>query len=145
MSRNILLLLLICLMWNCTGLDDKKLPTDANGQIYFEEFELNTQRNYLLVKLVNESPYTLTSCKFSVNFYSTTSSQESPLILTEVSSDDVLDLLESVPKRSEIFFIRETLKPGYSTEVYFELNLDDLSRRTIYTQEILELKGKISP
>jgi hypothetical protein len=62
-----------------------------------------------------------------------------------VSADDVKDVEGYVPVLSENFFIRETLKPGYSTEVYFEFKLDDLSERNVFTQEIIELKGKVSP
>ena len=139
------LLIASLLIVACTGLDDKPLPSDARGQIYINGFELNAQRNYLLVNLINKSPYTLTSCKFQVNIYSIAQSQEDPLILTEVSADDVKDVEGYVPVLSENFFIRETLKPGYSTEVSFEFKLDDLSERNVFTQEIIELKGKVSP
>jgi hypothetical protein len=144
MSKASGLLIASLLIVTCTGLDDKPLPTDARGQIYFNGFELNAQRNYLLVNLINESPYTLTSCKLKVNIYSIAQSQEDPLILTEVSVNDVMDGEGDAPVLSENFFIRETLKPGYSTEVYFELKLDDLSGRSVFTQEIIELKGKAS-
>lgn len=145
LSKASILLIGSLLIVTCTGLDDKPLPTDARGQIYFKEFELNPQRNYLLVNLINESPYTLTSCMFQVNIYSMASNQEDPLILTEVNADDMKDDEGGAPSLSEKFFIRETLKPGYSTEVYFELKLDDLGGRSVFTQEILELKGKASP
>jgi len=43
---------------------------------------------------------------------------------------------------SHDFFIRETLKPGYSTEVYFEINLDFEKGQYIYSKDLVELKGR---
>jgi len=140
-SRSLLVLLSGLLLAACTGLDDEPLPKDTDDKIYFQEFELNAELNYVLTKLINESSYTLTSCRFRVNIYPSSSTTDTPLQLTEVKLGD--NILQGIlPALSESFFIRETLEPGYSTEVYFELALDRLYGPAVFTKEIVELKGR---
>ncbi|MCF6237364.1 MAG: hypothetical protein L3J79_00880 [Candidatus Marinimicrobia bacterium] len=140
-SRLSLSILFLALFAACTDFDDQALPTDAQGQIYFQEFELNADRGYVLTKLINDSPYTLTSCRFRIKIYPQNSTSELPLKLSEVSSDD-FRTSGSAPGLTEDFFIRETLEPGYSTEVYYELQLKGLGGLAVFTKELVSLKGR---
>lgn len=130
------------LLVGCTDLDDNALPLDSHTQIYFQTFELNPERNYVLGKLINNSPYLLTSCRFRINFYPELPKSEEPLTLRKIDPKELIPLGKT-PTLSKDFFIREPLKPGYSTEVYFEIRLNDLNGSTDFTREIIELKGRV--
>ena len=127
----------------CTGLDDEALPADAEGQIYFKSFEIDPRRNYINGRIVNDSPYTLTSCRIAIDIYVRGQSLGEQLQLTEVSPEDPA-LADLSPTISEKMFMRETLKPGYSTEIYFEFPMQDLQGEAFYTRRIMELKGRAS-
>lgn len=129
------------LVLSCTGLDDKSLPADAEGKVYFQSFEIDPTRDYILGRIVNDSPYTLTSCRIRINIYQDGGVVGESLQLTELQPDDST-LTDRVPEISEKMFMRETLKPGYSTEVYFEFPMQELKGQAVYTREIIELKGR---
>lgn len=126
----------------CTGLDDELLPADASGQVYFQSFEIDPARDYILGRIVNDSPYILTSCRIAINIYQDGQTQGESLRLIELQPGDST-LAHQSPDISEKLFMRETLKPGYSTEIYFELPLEHLRGQAVYTREIVELKGRV--
>ncbi|MCF7807072.1 MAG: hypothetical protein K9M49_00545 [Candidatus Marinimicrobia bacterium] len=139
-KRSLSLALAGLFLLGCAGMDDQPLPADAQGQVYFQSFEIDPSRDYILGRIVNDSPYTLTSCRIAINIYHEDPTEGDALFLTEVQPGD--SLRKSSPDISEKLFMRETLKPGYSTEIYFELPMKHLSGQAVYTREIIELKGR---
>jgi hypothetical protein len=127
----------------CTGLDDSPLPKDAEGQVYFQSFEIDPKRNFILGRIVNDSPYTLTSCRIVINIFAEASGDTRLVNLMPVEPGSAA-LKGQKPLVSEKMFMRETLKPGYSTEIYFEFPMDHLGGKAVYTREIVELKGRIN-
>ena len=125
----------------CTDLDDPPLPSDAEGQVYFKSFEIDPQRNYINGRIVNDSPYTLTSCRINIDIYLSGGNPDDSLSLQMVSPKDSL-LKHLSPTISEKMLMREPLKPGYSTEVYFEFPMHELHGHAFYTREINGLKGR---
>ena len=143
-TKTILLSLILILLGTCNSFDDNALPPDDHDQIYFESFELNPERNYVLTKLVNNSLYTLTSCQFNVSIYTESTPEDIPPTLTKAKPGDAIPTGYQ-KTLSKTFFIRETLKPGFSTEAYFELRLSDLKGPGIFTYEIDRLSGQVQP
>lgn len=136
------IVLTICLLFvTCTGFDDKSLPPDAGKHIYFQEFEISPKRNYILGRIINNSPYTLTSCQIEIKIYQEGAPSDRALSLKEGKLKNV-SLSGLTPILSERMFMRETLEPGYSTEIYFELSLHELQGEAIFTREIIEFKGR---
>lgn len=143
-TPSFIFLLASILFWgSCSDLDDTALPPDAKTHIYFQAFEVNARRNFVLGKLINNSPYTLTSCRFRIDIYTLSPDSQTPLSLTELEAGTEV-MPHQVPVLTKDFLVREALKPGYSTEVYFELRLKDLKGPAVYSQTILELKGQVS-
>jgi len=139
--RPVLLALVSLLLMVCAGLDDQPLPADTEGQIYFTSFEIDPRRDYVLGRILNDSPHILTSCRIVIMIYPLNQAIQDSLQLTEVSVGDSV-LTNRTPAVSEKMFMRETLKPGYSTEVYFEFPMQDLKGKAVYTLEIIEMKGE---
>jgi len=139
-SAAVLISTVFCL--SCTDLDDKPLPGDALGKVYFQSFEIDPNRNYILGRIVNDSPYTLTSCRIAINIYLDNLETGGSFDLKLVDPGDT-SLTSKTPLITEKMFMRETLKPGYSTEVYFEFPMEQLRGRAVYTRQIIELKGKV--
>lgn len=144
LQRTLVLGLFALFLLTCTGLDDKPLPSDAEGQVRFQSFEIDPKRDYILGRIVNDSPYTLTSCRIAINIYMVDQTVADSLQLTEVSPRES-SLRGKNPAISEKMFMRETLKPGYSTEVYFEFPMQDLKGQAVYTREVIDLKGRTAP
>jgi len=128
-------------IFSCSGLDDQVLPPDANDQIKFQSFEIDPSRNYILARIINDGPHTLTSCRLSVSFFRQSNLPPNQFILTELNGSQASKVKELAFLR-ESFLIREPLKPGYSTEVYYELKIDQLRGSAFYTKELIDLKGK---
>ncbi len=122
--------ILILIIFGCSGLDDKLLPVDALNHVEFQDVEVNPARNYIRGKLVNNSAYTLTSCKVRISIY--------------LDSPAFAETDEKQAAFSKNFFIRASLKPGYSTEVYYEVKLDGLQDYARFTSELFDLKGQVT-
>lgn len=130
---------LLLLGW--TGLDDQPLPSEATAHISFQSFEIDPSRNYFIARLVNNSPYLLSSCRINLSIYQESSLPPNELILSEWSPFG--DLPSSGPIVSENFLIRDPLRPGYSNEVYYELKMDHLRGTAVYVKGLSDLKGRL--
>ena len=143
MIRIILIGVSALLLMTCTGLDDQPLPADAKEKIYFSSFEIDPLRNSILGRIVNDSPYTLTSCQIEIKVYHISPALEGPLTLREVELGDE-GVASLTPVMTERLLMREALRPEYSTEIYFEMRLHDLHGQAIYTREIIKMKGSVA-
>ena len=140
MLRFVISTLGFILLINCTGLDDQGLPPEAAAQVTFQSFEIDPSRNYIIARLVNNSPYIVSSCRIDLAIYPESPLPPNELILSEGSRDVGGSASEVLV--SESFLIRDPLKPGYSNEVYYELKIDQLRGTAVYIKKLSDLKGR---
>jgi len=153
--RSLLKSLGFLLLVSCSSLDDQLLSKDEFKNVEINDFQINLERDYINARVLNKSAHIVTSCifkfslykselngepKFSRGEYSEYSDQSTSSSFIEIQNPDSLSKLTQL--LSHKFFIRETLKPGYSTEVYFEINLDFEKGQYFFTKELVELKGR---
>ena len=146
--------LVFMLVVSCVSLDDQLLSKAEFKNIEFKDFQINLERDYINARVVNNSSHTITSCifRFSLykpglnstlratrDIYAGNANEAMASSFIEHGPADSLSVLTHL--LSHDFFVRETLKPGYSTEVYFEINLDFEEGQYIYSKEVVELKG----
>lgn len=130
------LALAVILCTGCTGLDDEPLAAASQELVIIDSFEIDPSRNYIIAQIKNGSPHTLSSARLKVSLY-----RESP------EPPNSLDFQEGTPEdqaliNSKSFLIRNPLKPGYGTEVYYELKMDTLTGTVIYTYSLNDMKGR---
>lgn len=136
----------VALLMACSLMDDNSIPKNEFPKMEISDFEVDMMRWYIRGKIQNNSQYDVSSAILKFDLYSQN-------MLTRASRDfrdhrsarsySVGDSLD--PARlliSKNFLIREPLKPGYSTEFYFELKMDYNFSEYFYTYEIVELKGR---
>lgn len=133
--------LLLLLFFSCTGLDDQSLPPEAVAKIKFQSFEIDPARNYFIAHILNESSYTLSSCRLKISLYKHEAFPPNGFTLTEADPSEIQIAGEQAFMVEE-FHVRSPIAPGYSTEVYYELNLDQLRGKAVFTKEIVDLKGR---
>jgi len=147
--------LVVLLFASCVSLDDQLLSKAEFKNIEFKDFQINLDRDYINARVVNNSSHTITSCIFRFSLYKpglnatlnhtkgvysgNTNGEMSSSFIERQAVDSLSGLTLLL---SHDFFIRETLKPGYSTEVYFEINLDFEKGQYIYSKDLVELKGR---
>ena len=141
MLKALVLIFALSSLLSCVGLDDEPLPVDAAGKIHFQSFEIDPARNYFIAHIVNESTYTVSSCRIKICLYRHEALPPNSFTLTEIAPSEALISGEN-PFLLQEFLVRNPLTPGYSTEVYYELNLDQLRGRAVFTKEIVDLKGR---
>ncbi|NQV48883.1 MAG: hypothetical protein HQ507_00190 [Candidatus Marinimicrobia bacterium] len=152
--KSMILSLVFMLGVSCASLDDQLLSKAEFKNIEFKDFQINLDRDYINTRVVNNSSHTVTSCIFRFSLYKSGSTStikptqdvyvgnaNTERISSFIERTDIDSLAGLTHLLSHNFFIRETLKPGYSTEVYFEINLDFEQGQYIYTKELVELKG----
>jgi len=134
--------LVVTLIVACSVMDDNPISRDQFSEVGISDFEVNMQRDYIRGKIQNHSEHNITSSIFKLEIFSgsTRAAVNSSVgtVIRHMGSES-LDLSKLL--LSQNFMVREPLKPGYSTEFYFEVKMDyDLSD-FLYTYEIVELKG----
>ncbi len=146
---------IMLLVVSCSNLDDAKIPKEAYSKVVIDNFDINTDRDFIGGRIVNNSSRVVTSCKFEFRLYRHT--EQAELVkgkqpgsdnfgrdnqdeFREYSSSDSLSGMQLLI--SENFLVRESLKPGYSTEFYFELTMDFDFHSYAYSKEIIQLKGR---
>jgi len=136
----------LMLLMTCSVMDDKAIPPDQFNQVEISDFEVNLQRDYIRGKIQNNGKHDITSSIFRFDLYSENASAPENDInykrgsMLRYTGGDSLN-----PSRlllSQNFVVREPLKPGYSTEFYFELKMDYDLLSFLYTYEIIQLKGR---
>jgi len=144
--KSIIMCLPVILFMNCSIMDDNSLPGDQFNQVQISDFEVNMQRDYIRGKIQNHGEHDITSSIFKFKIYTGNSetsgntnliNENSAMMYTGKDSLDPSKLL-----LSQNFVVREPLKPGYSTEFYFELKMDYEFYDFLYTYEIVQLKGR---
>ena len=137
--------LILTLFLGCTVIDDKAIPKEQFSQVEISDFEVNMQRDYIRGKIQNNGEHNITSSIFKLEIFSgsTRASVNSSVgrnssVIRYMGSDS-LDISKLL--LSQNFMVREPLKPGYSTEFYFEVKMDYELSDFLYTYEIVELKG----
>lgn len=138
----LLLCLTVFLFMNCTGMDNETIPSDQYEEVKINAFEVNLERQYIRGEIQNLSEYDITTSIFRLVLYGAERKPEGRGIhvsIVQHAGPEVIDL----PPRlfSQDFVVRERLKPGYSTEFYFELKMDYEGMDILYTHEIIGLKG----
>ncbi|MCF7826400.1 MAG: hypothetical protein K9M55_06710 [Candidatus Marinimicrobia bacterium] len=146
-NKNIIMAsMLVALLMACSVMDDKSIPKNQYPQVEISDFEVDMARGYIRGKIQNNSQYDVSSAILKFELYSqsmlTRGSnnfryRSSARRYAVGDSPDPATLL-----LSKKFLIRESLKPGYSTEFYFELKMDNDFSECLYTYEIVELKGR---
>jgi hypothetical protein len=143
--KSIFILISAILFWTCSKMDDHAIPMDQYGQVEISDFEVNMERDYIRGKIQNNGEHDITSSIFNLEIYS----RDSESVKTSFDGENHIvrytgvDSLE--PSRlllSQNFVVREPLKPGYSTEFYFELKMDYEVTGFLYTYEIIQIKGR---
>jgi len=134
------------LLMNCSIMDDNSLPVDQFNQVQISDFEVNMQRDYIRGKIQNIGEHNITSSIFEFEIYTGNPGAAGNTNLMNKNSvinytgRDPLDPAKLL--LSQNFVVREPLKPGYSTEFYFELKMDYEFYEFFYTYEIVQLKGR---
>lgn len=130
----------------CSIMDDNSIPRDHFSQVEISNFEVNMQRDYIRGKIQNNGEHNITSSIFELEIYSDSlavsgntnlMNQSSAIRYTGADSLDASKLL-----LAQNFVVREPLKPGYSTEFYFELKMDYEFSNFLYTYEIVQIRGR---
>ncbi|NQV43038.1 MAG: hypothetical protein HQ506_11850 [Candidatus Marinimicrobia bacterium] len=106
-------------------MDDDSIPRDQFNQVAISDFEVNMDRDYIRGKIQNNGEHNITSSVFKFEIYAGNDSLDSSKLLL-----------------SQNFVVREPLKPGYSTEFYFELKMDYEFSNFLYTYNIVQIKGR---
>ncbi|MBT3228036.1 MAG: hypothetical protein HOD43_04475 [Candidatus Marinimicrobia bacterium] len=134
------------LILSCSVMDDTTIPKDQFTQVEISDFDVNMQKDYIRGKIQNNGEHNITTSIFKFEIY--VGSQEVSRrtnLMNESSANkytgkDSLNPLNLL--LSQNFVVRETLKPGYSTEFYYELRMDYEFHDFLYTYEIVQLKGR---
>jgi len=127
------------LVTSCTVMDDKDLPVDQLKLTEISDFEVNLDRDFIRGRIQNNGDHNITSSIFRFELFAEQTGTSGPMT-QKVRGDLGLALKE--PLLSQNFVVREPLKPGYSTEFYFELKMDFEHPRFLYAYEIIQLKGR---
>lgn len=130
---------ILLLSVSCSVMDDKNLPEDQLEQVKMSDFEVNLDRDFIRGKIQNIGNHHITSSIFRFELFAENTGLPGPAV-QEVTGHIQQTMKE--PLLSQNFVVREPLKPGYSTEFYFELKMDFDDLRFLYTYEIIQLKGR---
>ena len=123
--KSILMMLPAVLFMTCSQMDDNSIPRDEFAQVEISDFEVNMDRDYIRGKIQNNGTHNITSSIFKFEIYTGADSLDSSKVLL-----------------SQNFVVREPLKPGYSTEFYFELKMDYDYTIFHYSYDIVQIKGR---
>jgi len=124
-THAIILMIPAILLITCSQMDDDSIPRDQFNQVAISDFEVNMDRDYIRGKIQNNGEHNITSSVFKFEIYAGNDSLDSSKLLL-----------------SQNFVVREPLKPGYSTEFYFELKMDYEFSNFLYTYNIVQIKGR---
>ena len=144
--KSILMVLCATLITTCSTMDDNAIPKDQFNQVEISDFEVNMERDYIRGKLQNNGEHSITSSIFNFEIYagsiegSGATNQMGEPTSVEFAGRDSLDTSKIL--LSQNFVVREPLKPGYSTEFYFELKMDYEVSNFLYTYDIVQIKGR---
>ena len=136
----------LLLIMTCSVMDDDAISKDQFNQVEISDFEVNLQRDYIRGKIQNRGKHDITSSIFRFELYSGNlggSGDDFNYNQVSMVNSSEGDSLE--PSRlllSQNFVVREPLKPGYSTEFYFELKMDYDFSSYLYSYTIIQLKGR---
>ena len=119
------ILLPVTLLMACSIMDDNTIPRDQFDQVEISDFEVNMDRDYIRGKIQNNGSHNISSSIFKFEIYAGVDSLDASRLLL-----------------SQNFVVREPLKPGYSTEFYFELKMDYDHSNYFYTNDIIQIKGR---
>ncbi len=124
-AHTLILMLPALLLITCAKMDDDSIPRDQFNQVEISDFEVNMDRDYIRGKIQNNGDHNITSSVFKFEIYAGNDSLDSSNLLL-----------------SQNFVVREPLKPGYSTEFYFELKMDYNVSTFLYAYDIVQIKGR---
>ncbi len=134
------------LFMTCSIMDDNSIPRDQFNQVQISNFEVNMQRDYIRGKIQNTGKHNITSSIFKFEIYSgNTGASGNTNVINESSAINYKGGESLDPSKlllSQNFVVREPLKPGYSTEFYFELKMDYQFSDFLYTYDIVQIKGR---
>jgi len=145
-KQGVVMVMVLTLFAACTVMDDNSIPRDQFDQVEISDFEVNLARDYIRGKIQNNGKHEISSSIFKFDLYSGKLSASGGRNSHDQNSISIKKGSESIDSSflllSQNFVVRETLKPGYSTEFYFELKMDYDFSDYLYNYEIIHLKGR---